>query len=260
MAIDYRREFGGFIGELARESGEIVRGYFGRPPGEYGLEFKSDDSPVTLADRGAEEVMRRRIGREFPDHGVWGEEFGRERTDAEFVWVLDPVDGTISFAAGCPLFGTLIGLLHRGRPVLGAIHQPLLEWLCVGDGESTTLNGRATRVRACRELSDATLLVNDLAHVEAHQDFGGYDRLRRACRLQRGWGDCYGYLLLVTGGADIMLDPVMNPWDLLPLVPVVTGAGGSFTAWGGGDPVEADSCVASNPAIHGRVLAMLCGG
>ena len=136
-----------FVEKLAAASGEVIRPYFAAP--DLDVEFKGDRSPVTQADREAEAVMRELIGQHYPQHGIVGEEFGTENDGAEFVWVLDPIDGTISFASGCPLFGTLIGLLHEGKPMLGAIHQPVLEQLCVGDNASATLNERAVRMRRC---------------------------------------------------------------------------------------------------------------
>jgi fructose-1,6-bisphosphatase/inositol monophosphatase family enzyme len=129
-----------FALELAEASGAFIRPFFANP--DLAVELKSDLSPVTAADRGAEELMRARIAQKFPDHGVIGEEYGVERGDAEWVWVLDPIDGTKSFMTACPLFGTLIALLHQGQPVLGVIHQPILGQLMIGDGTSTTLNGR----------------------------------------------------------------------------------------------------------------------
>jgi histidinol phosphatase-like enzyme (inositol monophosphatase family) len=244
-----------FVGELAEESGALIRKYF-RAPG-LAVDVKGDQTPVTDADRGAEELLRRRILARFPDHGILAEEFGNERADAEWVWVLDPIDGTKSFVSGVPLFGTLIGLLHRGQPVLGAIHQPILRELCVGDGTTTTLNGAPVRVRATAKISDAVLLTSDTAVVPRYQDGAAFDRLAGMVRWVRTWGDCYGYLLVATGQADIMVDPVMAPWDLLPLIPVVRGAGGVITDWHGNDAVSASSSVAANPALHAEVIARL---
>ena len=145
--------------ELAAKSGDFIRPFFGQPG--LAVEFKEDQSPVTLADRGAEELMRAMIARRFPTHGIKGEEFGDVNAGAEFTWVLDPIDGTKAFASACPLFGTLIALLHRGQPVLGAIHQPVLRQLVIGDGRATTCNGRPVRLRPCARLEAATLLTSD---------------------------------------------------------------------------------------------------
>lgn len=221
------------------------------------IQTKADRTIVTRADREAEELLRQEIERSYSDHGIIGEEFGNVRTDADYVWVLDPIDGTISFAAGVPLFGTLIGLLHQGNPVVGCIHQPILNLLCVGDNKVTTINGTPTRIRHCENIEDATLLITDPGLAEQHRDYPAFENLRRKVNTFRTWGDCFAYLQLVTGRADIAVDPIMNPWDLLPLVPVVRGAGAEFTAWDGTDVTQADSCVAASPQIHGNVISEL---
>lgn len=247
-------EFSAFVGDLARESASIINGYFGS---SIRVDTKTDSSPVTEADYRAEEQMRAMIRRRYPNHGIVGEEFGDEKPDADFVWTLDPIDGTISFVSGCPLFGTLIGLLHLGRPVLGAIHQPLLGQLCIGDGNRTELDGRSVRLRSLPDLSKATLLTTDLKYVGEHQSQTGFDRLVSATGLLRTWGDCYGYLLVASGRADIMIDPVMHAWDLIPLIPIIRGSGGIITSWTGGSPIDATSCVATNGLIHEQVISLL---
>ena len=244
-----------FLLELAAASGDFIRPFFASP--DLAVEIKSDQTPVTAADRGAEELMRRMIRARYPSHGILGEEFGPERTEAEFVWVLDPVDGTRAFAAGCPLFGTLIALLHHGQPVLGAIHQPILNQLLVGDGARATLNGRPLRIRGAARLEEATLLCSDVLSPAQYQNGPAFDALGRRVKLLRTWGDCYGYLLLTTGGADIMCDPIMNPWDIAALIPVIRGAGGVITDWQGRDPVNASSIVAAAPVLHAQVIAAL---
>ncbi len=247
--------FRSFLLELAAQSGEFIRPYFGAPG--LAVELKADHSPVTAADRGAEALMRRLIARQFPTHGIIGEEFGSENADAEFVWVLDPIDGTKAFAAACPLFGTLIALLHEGRPLLGAIHQPVLRQLLVGDGAATTLDGHAVRLRPCSRIEEATLLTSDPFNPARYRDGAAFEALARRAQVARTWGDCYGYLLVATGWADVMLDPIMNPWDIPALIPIIRGAGGVITDWYGGDPVRADSTVAAHPALHPQILAAL---
>ena len=244
-----------FAVELARASGELIAGMFQQS----GLvvDAKADDSPVTAADREAERLLRRLIRARFPEHGIVGEEFGSEREDAEYVWVLDPIDGTTSFVAGVPLFGTLIGLMRGGQPILGVIHQPITNELLIGSSSATTLNGRPVRVRGTDSLEAATLLTTDLGLIDRYKNLDRFEELRARTRLYRGWGDCYGYLLVATARADIMIDPIMNPWDLLPLVPVITGAGGVITTWEGDDPVGGNSAVASTPGIHSEVLEIL---
>lgn len=244
--------------ELAERSGDFIRPYFGRADLE--VEMKADLSPVTAADRGAEDLMRGLIRKTFPGHGIVGEEAGSERPDAEFVWVLDPIDGTNSFTTAVPLFGTLIGLLHRGQPVLGCIHQPILRQLLIGDNLSASLNGRPARTRPARAIEEATLLTSDPVAVAARPECRGFRGLMDRSRLSRTWGDCYGYLLVATGWADAMYDPIMNLWDIAALVPVIRGAGGVITDSKGGPPYPAASTVAAaNPGIHKMVIEALNG-
>lgn len=248
-----------FMRELAQASAREILPYFGQT--HMGLELKSDDTPVTIADREAERVMRRMIEERFPSHGIVGEEFGTVRGDAEFVWVLDPIDGTKSFISAVPLFGTLIGLLHGGAPLLGCIHQPVLGQLMLGDGTVTTLNDVTVRARPCDGLGRATLVVTDPLHPAQYQDGARYDALCRKARVVRTWGDCYGYLLVASGRADLMVDPIMNPWDLLPVIPIMRGAGATITQWNG-QPAHApgaSSAVAAIPSLHAEAMAILNG-
>ncbi|MGF1485364.1 MAG: inositol monophosphatase family protein [Opitutales bacterium] len=253
-----------FIKELTRDSGDVIRRFWQQT--DLAVEAKSDDSPVTQADRQAEEVLRARILEKFPDHGIVGEEFGNERIDAEYVWILDPIDGTKSFITHVPLFGTLIGLLHKGEPILGAIHQPILDELLIGDNATTTLNDRAVKVREPQPLKECVLLASTI-HPEdtGYPDPEAWQRLLEAVRFSRSWGDCYGYFLVATGRADIMTDPILSPWDILPIVPVIRGAGGIITDWEGQrisrgpNPLEdcASSAVAAPPHLHRQVLDLL---
>jgi myo-inositol-1(or 4)-monophosphatase len=147
--------------------------------------------------------------------------------------------------------------MHEGRPVLGAIHLPILGQMLVGDGKTAELNGRAVRIRSCAEIESATLLTSDPLGPAKRRNGPAFDALARRARLTRTWGDCYGYLLVATGWADIMCDPIMSPWDIQALVPVIRGAGGVITDWHGGDPVKADSIVAAGPGLHAQVIAAL---
>jgi len=244
-----------FMIELAERSGKFIRPYFANP--ELPVEIKADQSPVTAADRGAEELLRRLVRRKYPDHGIIGEEFGAENEKAEFVWVLDPIDGTKAFISGCPLFGTLIALLHRGQPVLGALHQPVLRQLLIGDGRTSELNRRPVRVRACPGIEAAVLLTSDTLNPGKYRDGAAFDALARRVRFLRTWGDCYGYLLVSGGWADVMTDPIMNPWDIQAIVPIIRGAGGVVTDWHGGDPVTGNSLVAANPELHPKIIEAL---
>lgn len=244
-----------FVQKLAEKSAAVITPHFAN--NNLQVEEKADATPVTHADRNAERVMRELIRREYPSHGIIGEEFGEENPDAEFVWVIDPIDGTKSFASGCPLFGTLIGVLHEGRPIIGAIHQPVLNQFCYGDGETTTCNGKRVRFRENSHVADLTLLTTDIKDIFLHQSQVNFENLARRVKLFRTWGDCYGYLLLATGWADVMLDPIMNPWDFLPIIPIIEGAKGTITAWDGSDPLKGHSIVAANKIIHSRVIEIL---
>lgn len=245
-----------FLAELARESGEFIRPFFGRA--DLAVEAKGDASPVTAADRGAEELMRRRIEARFPTHGIIGEEFGNVREDADFTWVLDPIDGTKSFITAVPLWGTLIALLYQGQPVLGCIHQPILGQLLIGDNTSAELNGRPVRCRATKRMEDATVLTSDHLNLARYQDGAACERLLGRARLARTWGDCYGYLLLASGHADVCLDPIMNPWDIAALIPVVRGAGGVISDWHGGPAYPAGHTIAAaTPELHAEVVRAL---
>jgi len=245
-----------FMTELARASGDFIRPLFRQP--SLTVETKADASPVTVADRGAEELMRTQIARRFPDHGIIGEEWGSERADAEFVWVLDPIDGTKSFISGVPLWTTLIALLHHGQPVLGCIHQPILQQLMIGDGTTTQLNGASVHCRGTTQIEEATLLTSDPLNPAKYQGGAAYDTLQRRAKLVRLWGDGYGYLLVASGWADIMVDPIMNPWDIAALVPVIRGAGGHISNWQGGPAYPATSIVAcAQTTLHARVIAVL---
>ncbi len=244
-----------FVRFLAEKSGNVINDLFGNP--KLRVDRKSDDSPVTQADRKAEEIMRNLITKEFPDHGILGEEFGIVNESSPYIWVLDPIDGTRAYAAGCPLFGTLISLLHKGQPLLGAIHNPVTRQLVLGNVKETTLNGKTIKMRETSRLQDSTLLVSHLKTPEQYQDSKNWTQLTRSVQDLYTWGDCYGYLLLAQGGADIMADPIMNNWDLLPLIPIIRGAGGRITDWQGKDPLIGSSIIAANPILHSEVISIL---
>ena len=250
-----RAEFVPFARELAAVACAVVRPYF--LSGTQVID-KADASPVTVADRRAEEVMRALIEQRYPDHGILGEEYGEARPGARYRWVLDPIDGTRSFVGHCPLFGTLVALARDGRPMVGVIANPVTGQVLVGTGDDARLeDGRPARVRGTARIEDATLLTTDHFHAERHRDGPAFEALVRRARLYRTWGDCQGYAIVATGGADAMLDPVLSPWDLMALVPVIEGAGGRITDWHGGDPVGADSIVATNGVLHDAVIEAL---
>jgi myo-inositol-1(or 4)-monophosphatase len=246
-----------FARYLATLSATVIKPYF-RAGIE--IEWKSDLSPVTVADREAEEVMRAAILREFPDHGVLGEEFGHDNPDAAYQWVLDPIDGTKSFISGSYLFGTLIALVIDGRPRVGVINHPIFDDLLLGDGSHAWLNDRPVHVRPCAHIEDAVMLNTSHWNVYNHQNGPAFSDLTQRVQRYRSWGDCHGYYLVATGGADIMADPIMNPWDLMALIPIIEGAGGRITDWKGGDPITGRGAVATCGLIHDEVIALLNPG
>ncbi len=248
------QEFIDFSKELARASGEVIMTYF---RSDISVETKADDSPVTIADRQAEEIMREMIMKAFPTHGIIGEEFGNHNEDAEYQWVLDPIDGTKSFISGTFLFGSLIGLMHKGQPIVGAIHHPATSHLLIGDGKAARMNDEVVRVRETRQLRDAVMLYTDFIHVGQYQNGIAFQQLMGRTNYNRTWGDCHGYFLLATGYADIMLDPIMHLWDIVALIPIIEGAGGVITAWNGGPPLSGNGIIASNRHLHSQVLRVL---
>lgn len=241
---------------LTRTSGAMIRSYF---RSGYAVDTKSDESPVTIADRNTELELRRLIMDAFPDHGILGEEFGVHQPDARWQWVLDPIDGTKNFISHSYLFGTLIALLEDGRPVLGAIHHPMTDDFLIGDGAGAWLNGEPVRVRPCARIEDAVLLTSSHWANHEHQDGARFDALARRALRYRTWGDCHGYGLVAIGGADIMLDPIMSVWDLMALIPVIEGAGGRITDWFGNDAVQGKSAIATAGPLHEEVLRALNG-
>lgn len=247
-------EFKKFITYLANISGKIIKQYFRTA---IDITSKTDDSPVTIADRKAEEVMREEIMKHFPDHGIIGEEFGNYKESAEYVWVLDPIDGTKSFICGALSFGTLIALLKNGKPILGAINQPVLSELLIGDNNSAEINGIKTKLRKCDNLSKSVLLTTDHLNIGKYQNQNSFEELIRKVKLYRNWGDCYGYYLVATGFADIMIDPIMSIWDSLPIIPIIKGAGGIITDYQGNDPVKGSSIIAASAGIHSEVINIL---
>jgi len=243
-----------FLLLLSIESSKIIKKYFRQP---LSIENKSDYSPVTIADKLAEEKMREIIAKEFPSHGIIGEEFGNHKPDAEYVWVLDPIDGTKSFISGALSFGTLIALMKNGKSIIGVINHPILNEFLIGDNQDCLLNRGKVEMRICSSINQATLLTTDHLNIGKYQDQNKFDELTKKVKLYRNWGDCYGYYLLATGFADIMIDPIMSIWDSMALIPIINGAGGAITDYQGNDPTIGNSIVASSKGIHSDVINLL---
>ncbi len=252
--MDDLKVFKQFAFHLSKISGEIIKKYFRTG---FAVESKPDASPVTVADKKAEELMREEIMKMFPEHGILGEEFGSYNESAEYSWVLDPIDGTKSFICGAVTFGTLIGLLKNNQPILGVINQPILNEFLMGDNEKTFLNDSQVFVRNCSSIRDAIVLTTDHFNIGKYQNQSRFDELIRKVKLYRQWGDCYGYALVAAGFADVMIDPIMSPWDSLALIPVIRGAGGIITDYHGNDPVNGKSIIAASSAIHSQIISLL---
>ncbi|MEX0922385.1 MAG: histidinol-phosphatase [Rhodovibrionaceae bacterium] len=256
----------GFIetaGILAETAREVILRHFRTP---LAVDSKSDESPVTIADRETEAALRRVIAARHPEHGIVGEEHGIERPDAEFVWVLDPIDGTKSFVTGSPLFGTLIALKHGDRPILGVIDMPVLDerWLgAAGRGTSFTDagGGREARCRPCPALSSALLRTTSLSMFESDPaDLPALRRVMEAVQVTVWGGDCYCYGLLASGFQDLVIEASLQNYDFMALVPVVEGAGGIATDWNGRPlGLESDGRVvmAGDPRVHAAALELL---
>ena len=222
------------------------------------VEYKADNSPVTIADKNAEELLRTYFEKETPDYGITGEEFGKKAGTSGREWVVDPIDGTKAFIHGVPLFGTLIALMDEGRPVLGLMDFPALDILVHAvKGESACVNDQACRVSTTETIEEAFLVDGSAKRVAAEGYGEAWNALIRKARLHRGWGDCYGYFLVATGKADVMFDPVVNAWDVAAVAIVLREAGGKFTDVKGGESVQGGSGLGSNGKLHGDVLASL---
>lgn len=217
---------------LADESGAVAKRYF---RSSFAVEGKPDLSPVTIADRKAEQVLHVMLAQERPKDGIIGEEFGSERAEAEFVWVIDPIDGTRAFITGKPLFGTLIALLHEGVPVLGVIDQPILGDRWIGAvGHETRLNGKTCRTRPCSALADAVANMGPQAFPFGNAvSLDAYRRVAKHVKTTSVGGDCYAYGLLASGQFDLAIEHDLKIYDYAALIPVIEGAGGAITDWQG---------------------------
>ncbi len=254
--------FSSFVDQLAAASGEIILPFFrtaltieNKKPGGF--------DPVTAADRAAEDAMRTLIAKNFPEHGILGEEFGAVRTDAEYVWVLDPIDGTKSFIAGMVAWGTLIGLTRFGEPVFGMMHQPFTRERFTGDGGAASYRGpagnRELRVRECADLSDALLFTTSPLLMNA-ADRALFGKVENKVKLSRYGGDCYAYCMLAAGQIDLIIETEIKPHDIVPLIPIIAGAGGIVTTWENG-PAQGGGriVVAGDARVHKAALEMLKG-
>ncbi|WP_430397320.1 histidinol-phosphatase [Ferrovibrio sp.] len=242
---------------LAAAARPIAQRYFRQ---KLAVEHKADHSPVTVADRAIETAMRSIITERHPEHAIYGEEHGVERLGARYTWVIDPIDGTKSFVTGLPLFGTLIALLEHGVPKLGLIDMPALHETWVGEaGEPTRFNNAPCRVSGCKNPAEAVLYATSPDMFEGAAR-AGFERVSNAVRLRRFGGDCYAYALLAAGYVDLVIEVGLQPYDYLPLVAVIEGAGGVVTDWNGQAlRLGSDGRVvaAASPALHAWALGLI---
>lgn len=241
--------------DIAWQAGRLTLGHFQR-----GVEpdFKADGSPVTIADRDAEQLIREQLARRFPDHDIVGEEFGEQVRGGRCRWWIDPIDGTQSFVHGVPLYGVLLGLEIDGAPHVGVTHFPALgETYAAATGLGAWWNGRRAHVSSTETLDRALMAYTMTKLSPESRAYRGFEALKRVTLLQRGWGDCYGHCLVATGRADVMLDPAMNPWDCAALVPLVQEAGGTFTSWTGVATIHGGNAISTNGRLAGAALATL---
>ncbi len=242
---------------LVDASGAVVRRYF---RSSLAVTDKADQSPVTVADREAESIIRTIITAQRPNDGIIGEEHGPKNADAEYVWVIDPIDGTKAFITGRPTFGTLVALLHKGRPILGVIDQPVIgdRWIGAA-GRATSLNGSPAKVRACAALASAVLGTTTPDMFQG-TDTDAFRRVAAAAKLTVYGGDCYAYGLLSSGFQDLAVEADLKLYDYAALAPVVTGAGGIMTDWQG-RPLDRNSdgrvVAAGDARVHAEVLSVL---
>ncbi len=250
-----------FALDQSRLAGELILGFY--QAAELAVDLKSDDSPVTAADRGAEKLLRKRIEETFPGDGILGEEFGETDSQNGFRWILDPVDGTKSFVSGVPLFGTLIGLEFNGQMVMGVCRFPAIdEVVSARKGGGTWWQVRnlppiQTHVTEVSEISQALFCFTE---IEGWNRIGRYDaftQLSKEARITRGWGDCYGHAMVATGRAEFIVDPLMSPWDAGALVPILEEAGGHFLDWNGDVTIHGGNGVSVNAALKDAVLERL---
>ena len=243
------------VAELACLMGDIALRHYRTA---LDVETKTDGSPVTIADRAAETAAREWVRRYFPEDGILGEEYGEERPIARRRWIIDPIDGTKSFVRGTPLWGSLVALCEGEQVLAGAAYFPAVaELIAAAPGAGCWWNGSRSTVSGVDALDRATVLTTDERFRGRPSSRAGWERVANAARVSRTWGDCFGYLLVATGRAEAMLDPVLSPWDAAALQPIITEAGGSFTDWLGNETAFGGSAVATNRALAGSVRSLL---
>jgi histidinol phosphatase-like enzyme (inositol monophosphatase family) len=246
--------------ELAKLAGDSTLEHF--QTASLAVERKGDDSPVTIADKNAEKLIRSQLQERFPEDAILGEEFGTQAGTSDFQWIVDPIDGTKSFISGVPLYSTLVGVVHQRRCVAGVIYLPALDEIVFAAEDCGAWHAaRGALPQRCyvskRALKDGLFVVSQVDTFVRRGAGEKYQALEQAAYITRSWGDGYGYLLVATGRAELMVDPVANPWDLAAVQPVIEEAGGKFTAWDGQPHVFGGDGVGSNGLVHPQALSLL---
>ena len=246
-----------FATDLAREAGALTLRYFG---GIVDHDAKGDGSPVTIADREAEQLIRGKVEERFPSHSILGEEYGESNEGARVRWILDPIDATRSFMRGVPLYGVLIGIEIEAHSAVGVAHFPALrETIAAGSGLGCTWNERPCSVSRVGSIKDAVICTTDVERLLSRPEGDGWRRLQQRCSYSRTWGDCYGHALVATGRIEAQVDPIMAPWDAGPFLTIATEAGGRFTTREGDTTVHGGSGISSNGLLHEEILRELAG-
>jgi len=240
--------------EIAHIGGQHTLKYFKK---DFEVISKADDSPVTIADRETEQIIREEILKRYPDHGIIGEEFGKTNEDSPIQWVLDPIDGTKSFIHGVPFYTTLIGIMIDNEPVVGVINAPALDELCAaGIGLGATLNNEPCSVRSTENMQDATFLVTEIRRFQECGLEPAFQELMAQTKIHRTWGDAYGHMMVAIGRADIMFDPILNIWDAAALLPVLREAGGIFSDTNGVETIHSGNGFSTNKALYPKLKAI----
>lgn len=244
--------------ELAGIAGANAMRYY---KSDFATETKQDGSPVTIADKSSERLVRKWIERRFPSDGILGEEYGATRQDAKRNWIIDPIDGTKSFVRGIPFWGSLVAIVEGEEVLAGAVSFPALgETLVAAPGEGCWCNDSRASVSNVSDMGSATVLTTDSSFKANPEKLEGWMALSSAAGISRTWGDCVGYLLVATGRAEVMVDPVISAWDVAPLMPAIVEAGGVFTDWEGNASVFNKSAIATNAALAKTARTLLSGG
>jgi len=251
------RELLDFAVTLSHEAGELALSYYG---GTVDHEAKGDGTPVTIADREAEELIRAKVEARYPEHSILGEEYGESNAGARVRWILDPIDATRSFMRGVPLYGVLIGIEIDGASVVGVSHFPSLrETVAAGKDLGCTWNGTPCHVSSVARIEEALVLTTDVERVLVRPEGVGWRRLQQRAAFSRTWGDCYGHALVATGRAEVMVDPIQASWDGGPFLTILTEAGGRFTTLDGRAELHGGSGISTNGVLHDEVLRELNG-